>query len=243
MQQRPTRKTGKGQATVARGQEAGARTSGASSASGSSARSAPAKDARTKLLDVSLTLIRAKGYAATTLDDLCAAAGVTKGAFFHHFDSKEALAIAAATYWNEMTGAFFAAAPYHKHPDPLDRLLGYVDFRASILTGELHSYTCLLGTLVQETYASHPQIRAACEWGLSSHIAALLPDIEAAKRLYAPKAAWSAESLGVFIQSVLQGSFIFSKSNQSEEVARRNLAHLRSYLEFQFKPATARAAR
>ncbi len=44
--------------------------------------------ARIKLLEAARTLIRTKGFAATTVDDLCAAAGVTKGAFFHHFDSK-----------------------------------------------------------------------------------------------------------------------------------------------------------
>ena len=195
------------------------------------------KGARAKLLDAALQEIRAKGYAATTVDDLCEAAGVTKGAFFHHFASKEELAVAAAEHFSAGAEIFFAAAPYHRARDPLERLLGYVDFRTSILTGELHDYTCLLGTLVQETYASHPVIRAACEKGLSSHIAALMPDIEAAKRRYAPKAKWSAESLGYFIQSVLQGSFIFSKSKQSAQVARRNLAHLRSYLELQFAPA------
>ena len=51
--------------------------------------------ARTKLLDAALRLIRTKGYAATAIDDLCHAAGVTKGAFFHHFRSKEELAVAA----------------------------------------------------------------------------------------------------------------------------------------------------
>ena len=51
--------------------------------------------ARHKLLDAALALIRTKGYAATTVDDICTAAAVTKGAFFHHFKSKEALGIAA----------------------------------------------------------------------------------------------------------------------------------------------------
>ena len=45
--------------------------------------------AKTKLLDASLTAIRAKGYSATTVDNICETAGVTKGAFFHHFRSKE----------------------------------------------------------------------------------------------------------------------------------------------------------
>jgi TetR/AcrR family transcriptional repressor of nem operon len=65
---------------------------------------------------------------------------------------------------------------------------------------------------------------------MSRHIAKLTPDIEAAKKRYAPKARWSPESVGYFIQSALQGSFIFAKAKQSPDVARENLAHLRRYL-------------
>ena len=83
--------------------------------------------AKDKILDAALTVIRAKGYTATTVDDLCAASDVTKGAFFHHFRSKDDLAVAAANYWSEMTDGLFAAAPYHNYQDPLDRVLGYID--------------------------------------------------------------------------------------------------------------------
>jgi TetR/AcrR family transcriptional repressor of nem operon len=92
-----------------------------------------------------------------------------------------------------------------------------------------------LGTLVQETYDTHPDIRAACERGLSSHIAELTRDIEAAKQRYAPRATWSAESVGYFIQSVLQGSFIFAKAKQSPKTIRESLEHLRRYLKVLFK--------
>lgn len=187
-------------------------------------------ESKTKLLDAALHVIRAKGYAATTVDDICQAAGVTKGSFFHHFKSKDELALAAAGHFSAMAEGLFAAAPYHEAQDPLERLLGYVDFRASILGGELPEYTCLLGTMVQETYATHPDIRAACDRGMSSHVAELTRDIEAAKQRYAPDAAWSAESVGYFIQSVLQGAFIFAKAKQNPEVARESLAHLRRYL-------------
>ena len=108
-----------------------------------------------------MSVIRAKGYAATTVDDLCAAAGVTKGAFFHHFKSKEELGVAAAKYWSEITGALFAAAPYHQHADPLERVLGYIDFRKSLLIGRVPEFTCLAGTMVQELYDTSPVIREA----------------------------------------------------------------------------------
>ena len=66
---------------------------------------------------------------------------------------------------------------------------------------------------------------------MSSHIANLTQDIEAAKQRYAPDASWTAESVGYFIQTVLQGSFIFAKAKEGSQVARENLSHLRRYLE------------
>jgi TetR/AcrR family transcriptional repressor of nem operon len=174
--------------------------------------------------------VRAKGYCATTVDDICHEAGVTKGSFFHHFKSKDDLALAAIRHWNETSAASFAAAPYHKLRDPLDRLLGYLDLRGQMLSGEVYEYTCLLGTLVQETYETHAGIRVACDDGLSSHVAALTSDVQAAKLRYAPSATWSAESVGYFIQSVLQGSFIYTKAKHSAEIGHANLEHLRRYL-------------
>lgn len=189
---------------------------------------------KTKLLEAALQVFRAKGYAAATVDDICEAAGVTKGSFFHHFKSKEELTVGATAYWREWTDGLFAAAPYRKISDPRDRLLAYVDFRVAILNGDVPDFTCLLGTLVQETYLTHPPIREACDRGLEHHIADVTRDVEAAKKLYAPNADWSAESVAYYIQAVLQGSFIFAKAKQNSDIARENLRHLRRYLESLF---------
>lgn len=186
---------------------------------------------RTRLLDAARDVIRAKGYTATTVDDICGAAEVTKGSFFHHFTSKEQLGIAAMGQFGAMAASLFGSAPYRQMPDPRDRVLGYVDFRASLLHGDIAQFTCLLGTSVQEVYATHPDIRAACDQEMSAHVADLVRDIEAAKQKYAPAAPWSAESVGYFMQAVLQGAFIFAKAKQGPEIAVECLAHLRRYLE------------
>src|SRR5271170_7090600 len=104
---------------------------------------------KARLLDATIKLVRTKGYNATRVEDVCAEAGVTKGSFFHHFKSKDDLALAAVAQWTASAGDLFATAPYHGATDPLDRVLAYVDFRKTILTGELPAFTCFAGTLVQ----------------------------------------------------------------------------------------------
>ena len=89
--------------------------------------------------------------------------------------------------------------------------------------------------MVQETYETHPAIRDACNTYISSHVADIAADITAAKLLYAPAAAWSPESLALFIQAVLQGSFVLAKARNGPKVASENLAHLRRYVEDQLK--------
>jgi TetR/AcrR family transcriptional repressor of nem operon len=194
----------------------------------------PHGNAKARLLDAALAVIRAKGYSATTVDDICHGAGVTKGAFFHHFASKEELALSAAGYFASMADAVFSAAPYRRLADPLDRLLGYVDFRKAILQGELPEFTCLLGTMVQEAYETHPAIRLACDTCISEHAAMVEADIAAAMREYGIDGQWSAGSLALYTQAVIQGAFILAKAKNGPSVAADCLDHLRRYLELLF---------
>ncbi len=199
-------------------------------------------ESKLRFLDAALHVIRAKGYTATRIEDICETAGLTKGSFFHHFDSKEELALAAATHFAAMADAVFATAPYQSAADPLDRLLGYVDFRIAILRGSLPEFTCLLGTMVQETYDTHPAIRAACDTHLSAHAAVVAKDIAEAKRRYAPRAPWSAESLALHIQAVIQGAFILAKARHGPKVAADCLNHLRLYLKMLFTQSQRKTA-
>ena len=192
-------------------------------------------ESKAKLLEATLGVVRAKGYAATRIEDVCAAAGLTKGSFFHHFRSKEDLALSAVAHWEELTRAFFAEAPYHGPADPLDRLLAYVDFRKSLLTGELSEFTCFAETIIQEAYATHPEISAACARNIGGHARTLEADIAAAMDRHGVAGDWSAESLALHMQAVIQGSFIMAKVKGGAAVAAGCLDHLRRYLELLFK--------
>ena len=202
-------------------------------------------DARTRLLEAARDVIRSKGFTATTVSDLCEAAGVTSGAFFHNFKSKEAMGVAAAEYWSETTSEFFRAAPYHAHKDPLDRVLGYIDFRGAIIDGELAEFTCLVGTMAQEVYRTHPDIRDACAASILGHATTLESDIAAAVASRGIRADWTPASLARHTQAVLQGAFILAKATGDREVARESVDHLRRYIEllFQTAPSKRKAGR
>ncbi len=189
---------------------------------------------RTRLLDAALTVIRTKGYAATTVDDICKAAGLSKGSFFHHFASKEDLAVASARHWAQVTGALFAGAAYHEATTPLDRLLAYVDLRRQLIQGTLAEFTCLVGTMAQEAYDTSPEIRDACWASIHGHADTLVADIQAAMDAHGTRPDWTAESLALHTQAVIQGGFILAKASGDPSRATDAIDHLKRYVECLF---------
>lgn len=194
---------------------------------------APRGETRARLIAAARDLVRRKGFADTSVDDLCAAASVTKGAFFHHFASKDALGVALIEDWTETTGAMFAAHPYNAAPDPFDRLLAYINLRRALLCMPLPEFTCVAGTTVQEVYATSDPMRRAARNSLVSganhvraHIAALL----AAH----PVPGVTADSLARQFQIAVQGGIILAKAEGNASPAAEALDHLERYLRLLF---------
>jgi TetR/AcrR family transcriptional regulator, transcriptional repressor for nem operon len=199
-------------------------------------KSAPSRNAREKLIEAAIAIVRYKGFSATSVDEICGAAGVTKGAFFHHFASKEALAVAAAGAWTDIAEQrIFTAPDWVRIADPLDRLIGHIEFRLSMLDGPAEDFTCFVGTMVQEAYNSSDPIRAACDASITAYAQRLSVDIEAAIAQYGIGYGITALNLAYHIQAVLQGAFIMAKAKGSPEIARDSVAHLKRYVEMVFK--------
>jgi TetR/AcrR family transcriptional repressor of nem operon len=192
----------------------------------------PRGAARERLLEAAVSVVRAQGWHATTVDDLCTAAGVTKGAFFHHFASKDDLAVATADHWSRHADAIFGDADYHRLDDPADRVLAYVDLRTALIEGSPAEFSCLAGTMVQEAFADDT-IRAACADSIFGHAATLDADIAEALAAAGRDPA-DAPGLARHVQVVLQGGFILSKAAGDGGPTIEALGHLRRYLELLF---------
>lgn len=196
----------------------------------------PARNARAKLIEAAIATVRYKGFSATSVDEICVAAGVTKGAFFHHFASKEALAVAAAGAWTDIAEQrIFTLPDWVRIADPLDRLMGHIEFRLSMLNGPAEDFTCFVGTMVQEAYNSSDPIRAACDASITAYAQRLAEDIQTAIDQHGIGYGVTALGLAYHIQAVLQGAFILAKSKGNPEIARDSVAHLKRYVLMLFK--------
>ena len=113
-------------------------------------------ETRRRILEVAAESFADRGYAGTSLSDVLKASGVTKGGFYFHFPSKEALALAALRYKQEQwTGAVMAAVM--RHPRAVDQLEAMVD---ALCDQHEHDPACrAISRLCTELGDEHPELR------------------------------------------------------------------------------------
>ena len=190
---------------------------------------------RLKLLEAAQQLMLTKGFPATTLDEICAAAGVTKGSFFHYFAGKEDLGKAVLEHF--MTCRFQAvqAAPFRGKRDPLQRVYGYVDFVIEMSQDPSTIQGCLLGSFAQDLSDTHPEIRAQCGRHFDQWAQALKQELDGAKKKYAPKATFNTQSLSEHFIAVVEGALILVKAKRDGKILGQQLRHFKRYLQSLFE--------
>lgn len=189
------------------------------------------QSSRERLLSAAIDVIRVKGYATTRVDDIAAAAGVTKGSFFHHFPTKEACAREAAVYWSAQSEARFSGSRHRDSKSPAARVLAYIDFRISLLSGPVAAYACYVGTVLQEVHDTHPELAADSAASILGQAALLEEDLAAALGTKHHE----AHDLAIHIEATIQGALLIAKAEGGTKGAKASLRHLRRYLEQRMK--------
>lgn len=192
-------------------------------------------ETKRKLVDAGAKLMRARGYNATTVDDICADAGVTKGGFFHYFKSKDDIARAALAYFHEARVREYEVAPFRKLTDPLDRVFGRLDFVAELYGGKSQvTKGCLIGVLAQELSFANPEIRDVCDNFFSRVVRDFAADLAEAKAAHAPGARFDPTTVAQFYLAVVQGSLMLAKTADNNDVLRDNIEQFRDHLKCLF---------
>lgn len=194
----------------------------------------PDAPTRGKLLDAAQSLMMERGYAATSVSDICARAGATNGSFFHFFGGKEDIGRAAVARFIERELAALDRAPFRRDPDPAMRLRGWIDAAAAVFSDPRLPKSCLLGTMTQELAPVHPRFQALFAELFSRWAAGFSRD--AAEALAARGAPGPAEAaaLADMYLSIIQGSIILVKGRGDPGIGARNLLRFGDYLETRF---------
>jgi TetR/AcrR family transcriptional repressor of nem operon len=184
---------------------------------------------RDRIIDAAASLMLDKGYAATTVDEIVAGAGVAKGSVYHFFDSKEAVGLAALqTYFERgrkvvMTGSFAAVE------DPVERGLALVD-HVQAVSGQLWQHGCLAGSFAVELSAVSPTIRKVIarwftefERWLADY---LQPIAEAAGASDVPTGA----ELAAQLLAVIEGGIVMGRARGDSTRLAAAIAEFRRYL-------------
>jgi TetR/AcrR family transcriptional repressor of nem operon len=196
----------------------------------------PNPAAREALLEAAQQLMLAQGFVATTVDQICEAASVTKGAFFHYFKTKEDLAKATFDRFCRRGGERYRSAPFLKKSDPLERLNGYVDFTIAQVEHPFQD-SCLVGMFSQELADSHPVFRTMCHDAFAQWAAGLKTMLDEVKKRYAPRASIDTRSLAEHFLAVFEGSLILAKAGNDVAPVKAHLRHFKRYVNALFKEA------
>jgi TetR/AcrR family transcriptional repressor of nem operon len=183
---------------------------------------------RTALVEHGTQLMLRSGYAGIGLAELLQEAGVPKGSFYNHFDSKEAFGVELVRLYYAEHDRLLAALLTQTDPRPLERLRSYFDLLLErAVDASPQARGCLLGMLALEMAGSSEPLRASVSdafrrW--QARLAELLRQAQVAGEL-APEQ--DPQPLAALLLEAWEGALMRAR-------ASRDLESLRNSLDFAF---------
>jgi TetR/AcrR family transcriptional repressor of nem operon len=193
---------------------------------------------RDRILDAAHRHVLDHGYAASSLDRILEDAGVTKGAFFHHFDSKAALAEALARRYaaaeTAHLDALFARAAALA-PDPLSRVLLVVGLLAEAVEAMAPGDPgCLLASYCYEKDLLTPEVRGILAESVAAWRTRFAAALREAAAEHPPAKKVDLELLADHGTVVLEGAFVLARVERRAGTVTSHLRVYRSLLEAVF---------
>jgi TetR/AcrR family transcriptional repressor of nem operon len=182
-------------------------------------------DTREKLVRTAETLMLRDGYSATRVDEVIRKAGLSKGSFYHFFDSKEALGLAALEHYYTDRAGRLAAGNYATETDPRRRAQGFLE-HASRVAADLWTTGCLLASLAADAAGSNRAVSNALR-KRTSDLRALLVDVLGP---FATPEVTAADLADQFLVCI-EGSIVLARIYDDPTYLRRGLEQFRRCLD------------
>jgi len=177
-------------------------------------------DTKTTLIKVGMELISTQGYNATGISAVLKQAGVPKGSFYHHFESKEDFGLAIIETFTERFLTRLDVYLSEENLTPLNRLRVFLE--KGLVQLEAHNFTAgsLIGDLAQELSAQNERFRSrldAVMHSLSERFAVCLREAQQTGEL---SSSADPRLIASLILSGWEGSVLRSKAMKSPKPVR-----------------------
>jgi TetR/AcrR family transcriptional regulator, transcriptional repressor for nem operon len=194
---------------------------------------------REKILDAAQNLILERGYVGMTVEHILDEVGITKGAFFHHFKTKDDLAKALLQRFADKDAKIYSESRERAEKlsdDPLQQMLIFIRMFEEMFGGLTEPYPgCLFASYIYELQQFDDQTRQLIRDSFQKWRELLKEKFEAIARKYPPQTEVSAASLADAFTVVLEGAFITGKAMNEPGVVSEQLRHFRNYVELLFR--------
>lgn len=190
---------------------------------------------RERILDSAQRLVLEQGLAATSIDDVLTAAGTSKGAFFHHFPSKNALARAIVERYAEGDVAFleeFMARAERESDDPAEQLVIFVrcfEDAGDEIVAEQPS--CLYVSYIFDRQLFDDGTNDVIAEALLSYRSRLATKIAAAIEQHPPLIPVDPGTLADHVIVTFEGAFVLTRALGDQTLMRKQLELVRRTIE------------
>lgn len=169
-----------------------------------------AEKTRNFIVEKTAPIFNMKGYAGTSLNDITAATGLTKGSIYGNFANKDEVALAAFDY-NLNNVSSRIEAEMNRQPSIKDKLLVYIDIYQKFIDGSVSEGGCPVLNTAIDADDTHPELRgrvlkAVLDW--KTKIAKLVEAGIAKKEI---NTIHNPEQIALTIIAMVEGGIMISR--------------------------------
>ncbi|MCA8880402.1 MAG: TetR/AcrR family transcriptional regulator [Rhodobacteraceae bacterium] len=198
------------------------------------------EETRARILDTAQDAVLAKGFEATSIDEIVASAEITKSGFFYHFKDKNALARALIerhiTVEEEIFDGLLGRAR-ELSDDPLQAALIGLKFLAELIEDMPGGHPgCIVATAAYQDRLFNADVRAAnrrAVLGWRHRFRAMFDEIAA---VYPPRDGIDLDHLADMVSGIVEGGIVMARAMNDPLITSQQVMLLRSYVKLLFSP-------
>lgn len=191
-------------------------------------------DTRERILDVAEVAVLEKGFAATSIDELIAAVGITKNGFFYHFKDKGALAKALLVRYVERENALFDdlfRRADELNEDPLHGFLVGLKMLSEIMADLPAGHPgCLVASYCYQDRLFDKEVRELNKAAVLGWRRRFRARLDRIAQRYPPRLAVDLDDLADMLSAVTDGGIILAKSVDDTKALARQILLYRDFV-------------